>query len=142
MEIREIMTPHPEGISSDGTIRDASHHMRDLNVGILPVIEGDSLIGVLTDRDIVVRVIAENRDPAQTRVEEIMSREVFTCAEDTDLEEAVQIMEDNQVRRLLVTDSKGRCVGIVSLGDIAMTSDTELKAEVIAAVSEPSRPRR
>jgi CBS domain-containing protein len=142
MEIRDIMTPNPEGISSDGTIREAAHHMKDMNVGILPVVEGDSLIGVLTDRDIVTRVIAEDRDPAKTTVEEIMSRELFTCTEDTDLEEAVRNMEDNQVRRLLVTDSEGRCVGIMSLGDIATKSDTPLKAEAIAAVSEPSSPRR
>lgn len=142
MEIREIMTSNPEAIPSNGTVREASHHMRDMNIGILPVVKGDSLVGVLTDRDIVVRVIAEDRDPAKTRVGEIMTRELFTCPEETDLEEAVRIMEDRQVRRLLVTDSKGQCIGIVSLGDIATKSDTALKAEAIAAVSEPSSPRR
>jgi CBS domain-containing protein len=136
------MTPNPEGISSDGTLQEAAHYMKDMDVGILPVIEGDSLVGVVTDRDIVVRALAEDRDPAKTRVEEIMSREALTCEEDTDLEEAVRAMEDHQVRRLLVTDSEGKCVGIVSLGDIATKSDTPLKAEAIAAVSEPSMPKR
>jgi CBS domain-containing protein len=142
MKIRDIMTPDPEAISSDGTIREAAHHMRDMNVGFLPVVEGDSVVGVLTDRDIAIRVIAEDLDPSRTKVEEIMSRELFACPENTDLEEAVRIMEDNQVRRLLVTDNEGRCVGIVSLGDIATKSDTPLKAEAIAAVSSPSFPKR
>ncbi len=142
VKIQEIMTPNPEGISSDGTVREAAHYMKDMNVGILPVVEGDSLAGVITDRDIVVRVLAEDRDPSNTRIKEIMSRESFTCRADTDLEEAVRIMQDGQVRRLLVTDDGNRCVGVVSLGDIASKSDTPLKAEAIAAVSEPSAPRR
>lgn len=142
MKVQEIMTPNPEGISSNGTLREAAHYMKDMNVGILPVVEGDSLVGVITDRDIVVRALAEDRDPANMRVEEIMSREAFTCRADADLEEAVRIMENGHVRRLLVTDGQGRCVGVVSLGDIATKSDTPLKAEAIAAVSEPSAPRR
>lgn len=142
MEVREIMTANPEGISSDGSAREAARYMKDMNVGILPVIQGDSLIGVVTDRDLVVRVLGEDRDPGKTKVEEIMSRELLTCTENTSLEEAVRTMEENQVRRLLVTDSQNKCVGIVSLGDIATKSETPLKAEAIAAVSEPSTPRR
>lgn len=102
------------------------------------------MVGIVTDRDIVLRGMAQRRDPAGTRVKDIMSRDVLTCPEDTSLEDAARIMEEKKVRRVLVTDSSGRTVGILSLGDIATKGVREQKiglgGEILSRVSQPSRP--
>jgi CBS domain-containing protein len=130
----------------DASLMDAAMKMKDLDVGIMPVAKGDQVVGVVTDRDIVLRGVAEKRDPAHTRVKEIMSSDVLTCPENTDLMDAAKKMEEKKVRRVIVTDPSGRPVGIVSLGDIATKTgervEKEMGAEVLTRVSEPSRPER
>ncbi|MFY9396825.1 MAG: CBS domain-containing protein [Desulfomonilia bacterium] len=144
MRIREIMTPNPEVLPMDASLMDAALKMRDLDVGAMPVTSGGSVVGIVTDRDIVLRGMAQRRDPAGTRVKDIMSRDVLTCPEDTSLEDAARIMEEKKVRRVLVTDSSGRTVGILSLGDIATKGVREQKiglgGEILSRVSQPSRP--
>jgi CBS domain-containing protein len=117
--------------------------MRNLDVGPLPVVDRGKLVGVVTDRDITIRATAEGRDPRLTPVEEVMTRDVVACREDDDVRVAAKLMQDAQLRRLLVVDGLGRLVGIVSLGDLVLqTGDEKLAGETLEKVSEPALVRR
>ena len=136
MKIRDVMTRGVECVRPDTTIQEAAGKMKALNVGPMPVCEGDRVTGILTDRDIVVRGVAEGRDMRTTRVQDVMTRDVHTVAEDADVKEAARLMKDRQVRRLVVTGSGGTLAGIVSLGDIAVdTRDDKLSGDVLEKVS-------
>src|SRR5262245_13699762 len=136
MKIKDIETLHPEFVSPDAGLVEAARKMKRLDVGALPVCEGEHLVGLLTDRDITVRATAEGRDPLQTRVREVMSSEPICCYEDQDIVECVDLMEQKQIRRLPVIDRSQRLVGIVSLGDLATRSYNErLAGEVLNRVS-------
>jgi CBS domain-containing protein len=142
MQIQEIMTLNPKMLPADASILAAAEKMKDLNVGALPVEQDESVVGIITDRDIVVRGIAEDRDPEETSVRDIMSTDVVTCPADASVEDAVQAMEQYKVRRLVVTDRSGRPAGIVSLGDIATKAHrkVEMGGEALSRVSQPSQP--
>jgi CBS domain-containing protein len=143
MLLKEIMTPNVEAVSVETTLVEAARKMAQLDVGFLPVLGETDVAGVVTDRDIVVRAIAEGDDPKQTTVQSVMTAVVETLPEDTPVEEAAQVMESKQIRRILVTGSHGRKVGVVSLGDIAVkTKDDPLSGEVLERVSEPAHPTR
>jgi CBS domain-containing protein len=143
MKIGEIMTSHFEMIDSTSSLMDAAREMKSLDVGVLPVKEGTRLIGILTDRDIVIRALAQGRDPQSTQVKDIMSSDVIYCFEDDSVEDAVRLMEDNQIRRLVVCDHDRTPVGIVSLGDLAVKSGREeLSGEALERISEPAAPAR
>jgi len=144
MQVKDIMTPKPECVRPDDTLQDAARRMRDLDVGPLPVCgDDDRLAGMITDRDITVRAVAEGKDPRTTRVREVMTEEIIYCFEDQDVQEAARTMQERQVRRLLVMNRDKRLVGIVSLGDLATESgDTRKSGEVLQDVSEPAQPRR
>ena len=122
-------------------MREAAEKMRDLDVGFLPVCDGYRFIGVVTDRDIVVRGLAEGRDPAQA-VADVMSTDVVYCYDDQDVSEAARVMEQHQIRRLLVLDRDKNLAGIVSLGDVVVeTTDDAQAGKTLEAISEPSRPK-
>ena len=141
MQISEIMTRNVQVIPPDATLLDAARMMRDLDVGGLPVCDGDRLTGFVTDRDIVVRAIAEGESPDQCKVSDVMSDEIVWCYEDVDVEEAGRLMQERQVRRLAVLDRQKRLVGILSLGDLAVEGeDEEFAGEVLEQVSEPPQP--
>jgi CBS domain-containing protein len=113
--------------------------MRTLNVGSLPVCEGERVVGMITDRDITVRAVAKGHDPLNDHVRDVMSTGVIACFEDQDVEQAAQIMEKNQVRRLAVLDRDKHLVGIVALADVAVdTRDECLAGDVVEKVSEPT----
>ena len=118
--------------------------MRDLDVGPLPVCgDDDRLAGMVTDRDIAVRAVAEGWDPTAKRVRDVMSEEVVYCFEDQAVEDAARLMRENQIRRLVVLNRDKRLVGIVSLGDLAVeTGDEELAGRTLEEVSEPAVPIR
>ena len=139
MFVRDIMTQGVECVRPDTTIEEAARKMRDLDVGPLPVCgDDDRLAGMLTDRDITVRAIAEGKDPRTTQVCDIMTPEIVYCYEDQDVTEAAKLMETKQIRRLVVLDRNKRLVGIVSLGDLAVkTHNQELAGEAVEAISEP-----
>ena len=121
MQVRDLMTRSVETVRKDDSLQEAAGKMKDADAGILPVTneEGD-VIGVLTDRDIVVRVVAEGWNPQELHVSEIMSHDVVTCRPDCPIEDAVNTMRERQIRRLVVTeDHLKNTVGVVSLGDIA-----------------------
>jgi CBS domain-containing protein len=120
--LREIMTQRPVTVETGDTVTAAARSMRDGNIGVVVVLESGQVQGVLTDRDIVVRALAEGRDPARTSVGEISSKELTTLAPTDTIEDAVKIMRDKAIRRLPVVEG-GRPVGIVSLGDLAVDRD-------------------
>jgi CBS domain-containing protein len=143
MQLKEVMTRNVEVIHPDDTLAAAAEKMKTLDVGPLPVCDGDRLVGMLTDRDITVRATAAGRDPTMTHVRDAMTPDVVYCFEDQDVKEAAQLMEQRQIRRLLVLNREKRLVGIVSLGDLAVESgDRKLSGEVLKEVSEPAEPRR
>jgi CBS domain-containing protein len=118
--------------------------MRDLDVGPLPVCgPQDRLVGMVTDRDITIRGIAEGLDPRTARIRDVMTPNIIYCFEDQDVEEAAQLMKENQIRRLVVLNQDKRLVGIVSLADLAVDGHDEMLAgSTLEAVSEPAEPRR
>jgi CBS domain-containing protein len=143
MQIREIMTPNVMFVGPDDTLQDAAGKMKELDVGPLPVCDHDRIAGMVTDRDITVRAVAEGRDPKSTKVRDVMTRDVIYCYEDEDVEEAARQMQSRQVRRILVLNRDKRLVGIVSLGDLAAeTGDRQRTGAVLQDVSEPAMPRR
>jgi CBS domain-containing protein len=143
MRIAEIMTRDPEVVASDSFLQDAAMKMQDLNVGMLPIRDGDRLVGMLTDRDITVRATAQGRDPTKTQVREVMTPDVIYCFEDQDVSQAAKLMQDKQIRRLPILSREKRLVGIVSLGDVAVHSgQQDTVSETIKEVSEPAEPNR
>jgi CBS domain-containing protein len=143
MELREIMTRNVEVVSAAASLRDAAAKMQELDVGLIPVCDGDRLKGVLTDRDITIRATADGRDPAKTKVSEVMSTDLAYGLEDQEIEEAVSVMEARQIRRLPVVNKDKRLVGIVSLADIAVhVGDRDLSGETLEEISAPAEPKR
>jgi CBS domain-containing protein len=141
MRVKEVMTTGVEVIHPDSTLHEAAARMKALDIGLLPVGDGGRLVGMLTDRDITVRATAEGEDPTAIRVRDIMTEGVLYCFEDQLVAEAAQLMQEHQVRRLVVLDRDKRLVGIVSLGDLAVeTGDEELAAQTLGQVSEPTPP--
>jgi len=141
MKVNEIMTTDFEMIDSTASLIEAAEKMKSLNVGFLPVREGTRLAGLITDRDLVIRGLAEGLDPGSTHVKDIISSEVVYCYEDDSVEEAARLMEDNQIRRLIIVNHDQTPVGILSIGDIAVKSGQEqLAGEILERVSEPAAP--
>ena len=139
MQLNRIMTEYVEVIAPEMSVQEAAEQMRSLDVGVLPVCNGDRLVGILTDRDLAVRAVADGRDPKITTVEEIMTQQIACCFEDEDIEEAERVMEKNQIRRLPVLDHDNRIVGIVSLGDLAIKDDENRAGVTLERISEHSR---
>ena len=142
MKVNEIITHDPEVIRPGTALIEAAQKMKSLDIGMLPVCDGDRLVGVITDRDITVRGVAHGCDPKTTRVQEVMTPEVIYCFDDEDVKDVAKKMEEKQVRRLPVLNREKRLVGIVSLGDLAVrTGKEKLAGEVLEAVSEPAHAR-
>jgi len=143
MRVKEVMTTGVEVIDPDGTLQEAAARMKSLDVGMLPVCDNGRLEGTLTDRDITVRATAEGEDPTIIRVRDVMTPDVVYCYDDQLVSDAARLMQERQVRRLVVINRDKRLVGIVSLGDLAIeTGDEEMAGQALEAVSEPSRPVR
>src|SRR5438093_10382349 len=121
--VREAMTSNPCTIDAGKPVAYAARMMRDEDVGIAPIVEGDRLVGVLTDRDVAVRVVAEGLDPERVKVAEVASRDVVTLEPDQDLDEALRLLARHQVRRLPVVEEDGRVVGVLAQADLAREAD-------------------
>jgi CBS domain-containing protein len=134
--IREIMTSKPRTIDADKSVTDAAKMLRDENIGLAPIVEGDRLVGTLTDRDIATRVVAEGRDPEATRVREVASTDLVTVDPQQDLDDALRLMAEHQVRRIPVVEEDGRLVGIVAQADIARQRDDVKTGEVVERISQ------
>lgn len=138
MQVHELMTKDLKLIESTASLLEAAEVMRDRNVGVLPVTDGARAVGILTDRDIVVRALADYRDPAQTTVREVLTPRVSTIYFDQEVSEAAELMAKDQVRRLLVVDHQQAPVGILSLGDVATNGQAlSSGAEALRGVSQP-----
>ena len=137
-KLKDLMSPDVKVISPDMTIGDAARKMRDGDFGMMPVGEDDRLIGTISDRDIVIRAVAEGKD-AGTPVRDVMSEGVAWAYEDDSVEEAAKIMSERQVRRLPVVDHNKRLVGIVALGDFAVeSSEIPPVAQALSEISKPT----
>ncbi len=146
MRAADIMTENPEIVTPDATLADAARKMRDLNVGIIPVVDSEQnrrLRGVITDRDITIRAVAEGRDATSTLVSDVMSKDVETCNKNDSVQNVLQLMEREQVRRVPITDREGRLVGIVAQADVATDLDSDAGSRRVAntleRISEPNR---
>ena len=137
MKIKEVMTKDVEVIGPEASLREAAEKMRELDVGAIPVCEAERLVGVLTDRDIAVRAAAEGYDPNEVEVREVMTPDPVYCFEDSEIQEAADLMADMQIRRLPIVDQEEKLVGIVSLGDLALT-DPNLSGQTLEGVSLPN----
>jgi CBS domain-containing protein len=139
MQVREVMTRGVECAQPTDPIARAAERLRELNVGSLPVCgEEDTLVGMVTDRDITVRATAGACDPRSTSVSEVMTPNIVTCFDDQDVTEAARLMKDNQIRRIVVLNRNKRLVGILSLGDLAVEADEHLAAGALERISEPA----
>jgi CBS domain-containing protein len=123
-KVRDVMTPNVVSVQTGDNLATAAQVMRENEIGYLIVLDGEELCGIITDRDIVVRGIAQNRDPQMTEVKEIASQQITTVSPEDEVDDAVQIMRDHAVRRLPVVEN-GRAVGVVSLGDLALERDPD-----------------
>jgi CBS domain-containing protein len=142
MLVRDVMTKGAECVRPTDSLQEAASKMKTLDVGPLPVCEGDHLVGMITDRDITVRATAEALPPGLGRVRDVMTPGVVSCFEDQDVQEAARLMQEHQVRRLVVLNRDRRLAGIVSLGDLAVeTGDEKLAGETLERVSEPAGPK-
>ena len=138
--VREAMTQDPRSIGASASVVEAARLMREQHIGSLPVTEHERLVGMITDRDITTRVVAESAVPESTSVGDVYSRDLISVAPDNDLDEALKLMVRHQVRRLPVVES-GRLVGMVAQADIAL-KDNERTGELVGAISEPSEGER
>ena len=134
--VREVMTEKLCTIDADKPVAYAAKMMRDEDVGLAPIVAGDRLVGTLTDRDIAVRVVAEGRDPEATQVKEVASTDLVTVDPDQELDEALRLMAEHQVRRIPVVEEDGRLVGIVAQADVARQSDDRRTGEVVERISQ------
>ena len=134
--IKDVMTSNPCTIDADKSVAYAAKMMRDEDVGLAPIVEGDKLIGMLTDRDIAIRVVAEGRNPDQVTAGDVASKQVVTIDPQQDLDEALRIMAKHQVRRLAVVEEDGRLVGVVAQADVAREGDDDRTGGLVQEISQ------
>ena len=143
MKAREIMTKNPSTVTPDTRLQEAARLMKSENVGLVPVVEGKdsgNLVGVVTDRDIAIRIVAEGRDPSNVSVRDVMSSNVRTCGENDSVDDVMEVMGSEQVRRVPIVDERGSLVGIVAQADIVREARNDRKAErTVEQISEPGR---
>ena len=136
--IREVMSSDVEVVNPNDTLRDAAEKMRSLNVGPLPVCDGERILGMITDRDIVVRAIALGRDPNTTQVADAMSSGIEFCFDDDHVDDVLRQMRVKQIRRMIVVNRDKKLVGIVALGDLSGEVSEQKVGETLEGISEPS----
>lgn len=139
MRVSEVMTASVETCSPDDTLQAVAKRMVSLDVGVLPVCESDRIVGMVTDRDIVVRAVARGEDVKACKAGDVMTPDVVSCGPDDSVVDAARLMAAHQVRRLVVIDDQKRLCGIVALGDLALEGeDDKLTGRVLEHISEPS----
>jgi CBS domain-containing protein len=140
MKVRELMTKQPTTVGSDATLGEVATLMKQEDCGSIPVVEGNRLVGIVTDRDIVIRAVAAGKDPKTVRVSQVMSSDPVTIGPDAAVDEARKVMAERQIRRLPVVE-KGALVGIIVTAQIARREDTKQMGETIQEISEPASGR-
>ena len=141
-QVHEMMTRDVRTVAPGDSIVQAAKIMQELEVGALPVCDGNKLVGVVTDRDIAVRGVARQISPGKSSVNQIMTEDACWCYADDSIDEALSLMSTAQIRRLPVVDRDKRLVGILSLGDLAVKGEPEATGRPLGRISEPARPRR
>ena len=134
--IREIMTSNPSTVEPNKTVVEAARIMKQEDAGVVPVTENGRLTGMVTDRDIAIRVVAEGKDPQSTTVREVASTDLVTIDPQQDLDEALRLMAKHQIRRLPVVEEDGRLVGVVAQADVARKGDDTKTGQVVQEISE------
>ena len=142
IRVAEMMTRGVRSLAPGDSLQLAAQAMEELDVGVIPVCADGKLVGMVTDRDIVIRGVAQGLPAPSTALREVMSEQVETCCEDDPLDEATQKMEERQIRRLPVLDRQGQLVGILSLGDVAAKGDAYEAGVALSDISEPAEPDR
>ena len=140
MRVGDVMTAHVRCCTPDTPLQQVASMMVENDCGLIPVVDDptqERIMGVVTDRDIVVRLVAEGKNPLEWTAAEAMSRDVFTCTPQTSIDDCCTLMEERQVRRIPVVDERGRIVGIVAQADVARMTSIERTAEVVKEVSQP-----
>ncbi len=135
MLISDVMTANPQVAKPSDTVTDVARRMTHLDAGAIPIVEDGRILGIITDRDIVLRVVGERRS-FDTRVDEVMSTDVQTCREDAPITDVLFQMTDKQVRRILIVDAADKLTGIVSLGDVAQEASARKAGAVLEDISE------
>ncbi len=136
MEIAHAMHRHADWASAETPISEVAKMMQKDDIGAIPVGKDDKLIGMITDRDIALRVVAEGRNPAKTTAEEVMTKGIIYCRTNETVEDAIHLMDQKKIRRLPVIDDKKRLVGMLSMGDISHAASRELSGELLHAVAD------
>lgn len=136
VRVGEIMSKHVTWIDPDTSLQDAAKKMRDLDIGCLPVGKDDRLIGMITDRDIACRAVADGDDAGKTSISKVMSKGITYCFDDQEVSEAARLMEKKQIHRLPVLNRQKRMIGMLSLGDIGLRGPQELTGEIVKAISQ------
>src|SRR5438067_13318648 len=134
--VKKLMTSNPCSIDSDKSVAYAAKMMRDEDVGLAPIVEGNRLVGTVTERDIAIRVVAEGKDPESTKVTAIASTDLVTVDPQQDLDEALRLMAQHQVRRLPVVEEDGRLVGVIAQADVAKHANATRTGETVEQISE------
>ncbi len=141
MQVKDVMTKDVEVIPGRYSIVEVAKIMKEMDIGAIPVGDQQKVDGIITDRDIVLKVIAEGKALDQCTAKDVMTSPIQTIEADCDIEEAQQLMADKQVRRLVVVDENQKPIGMLALGDLATKSDENLAGQALQQVSEPSHPR-
>lgn len=139
MKVSELMTKNPATAMPSSGLSEVAKMMRDCDCGAIPIVENDKVVGVITDRDITIRVIADNKNPQDVKVGDVMSKQIVTARVGDDVREVANIMEKHKVRRVPVVDEQGKCVGIVSQADIALNTNDRTTGDLVQKVSEPGK---
>ena len=134
--IRDVMTANPSSVEPSTPVAQVAQLMQQENVGSVPIVEGGKLVGTITDRDITIRIVAEGKDPQATTVGEVASRDLVTVDPQQNLDEALRLMAQHQVRRLPVVEEDGRLVGIVAQADVATEAPPEQAGETVGQISQ------
>jgi len=134
--VQDLMTSNPKTVASESSVVEAAKIMRDENVGIVPLVDGERLVGTITDRDIAIKVVAEGSDLQSTTAGQAASRDLVTIDPQQDLDEALRLMAQHQVRRLPVVEEDGRLVGILAQADVAREATAQQTGRVVEEISE------
>lgn len=136
-KVSDVMTARPRAVSPDTPVSQVAELMESEDIGAIPILDGDQLAGMITDRDIVIRAVAKGKDPRGMPAREISSREVVTVRPDSNLSDALELMASHQVRRLPVVDEDNRLIGVVSQADIALAAREKAVGEMVEEISKP-----
>jgi CBS domain-containing protein len=136
-KVRDVMTQRPRSVTPDTPIDQVAEMMESEDVGVIPIVEGDRLLGVVTDRDIVIRAVARHKDPRGMPAREVASQDLVTVEPETNLDDALKLMARYQVRRLPVVEDGERLVGVVSQADVALEAKEKTTGELVEEISRP-----